>query len=418
MGHALCVIGYDDTQQAWLCKNSWGTGWGMGGYCYIAYGQCGIDAQMWGINGLTNVYPFFPAAGTPASCIYEGQAHYAYRDTSGSIHDVIWNGTTWTAVQVTGPGGQTDGPAAVSDPSVVVYAGTGFNQMHYFYRDANNYIWDAQWTGHSWLAMQVTGPNSLAGGPPAGGDPTVIVYAKQLHCVFFDNIGFNVMDAVCADRWSLQNVTTLAKGQVTANTVALVVRTGASYNQMHYCYRDGPGNIWDSQWTGSTWVSTQVTGAKGMITTAPLAVGDPAVILYADQMHYVYRDGSGTIWDAIQNGDSWGAVQVAGPNGNTAGTPAAVGDPALFVYSGSGYNQMHYCYRDASGNIWDAQWTGYKWFGQNVTSLSGAPAAASDPAAFVYGGTGFSQLHYSYRDANGQIQDMVWSGTYWYHQLL
>ena len=302
MGHALCVIGYDDAQQAWLCKNSCGTGWGMGGYCYIEYGQCGIDAQMWGVNGVSNVYPFFPATGMPSVCIYSGQTHYAYRDTTGNIHDVIWNGSYWSSVQVAGPGGQTEGPAAASDPAVVVYSGTGFNQMHYFYRDANGYIWDAQFTGSGWIAMQVTGPNSLAGGPPAAGDLAAIVYAGQLHCVFHDSLAFNVMDAVCADRWSLQNVTASSKGQVTANTAALVVRSGASYNQMHYCYRDAQGNIWDSQWTGSGWVSTQVTGANGRITSAPAAVGDPAVILYADQ-------------------------NVT----SLSGAPAAAGDPTAFV---------------------------------------------------------------------------------------
>ncbi|QDQ29073.1 peptidase [Chitinimonas arctica] len=63
-GHCICVIGYDDNQQAWLCKNSWGTGWGMDGYFYIGYGQCGIDASMWSIESFSrieiNVPPIIP----------------------------------------------------------------------------------------------------------------------------------------------------------------------------------------------------------------------------------------------------------------------------------------------------------------------------------------------------------------------
>jgi C1A family cysteine protease len=55
--HCVCVIGYDDTKQAWLCKNSWGTDWGQGGYFSIAYGQCGIDAGMWAIDSFSTVYP-------------------------------------------------------------------------------------------------------------------------------------------------------------------------------------------------------------------------------------------------------------------------------------------------------------------------------------------------------------------------
>ncbi len=56
-GHAVCVIGYDDTQGAWIVKNSWGTGWGMAGFFYIAYGQCGIDAQMWAVEGVASGVP-------------------------------------------------------------------------------------------------------------------------------------------------------------------------------------------------------------------------------------------------------------------------------------------------------------------------------------------------------------------------
>jgi hypothetical protein len=42
-GHFMLVVGYDDTQGCWIVKNSWGTGWGQGGYARIAYGECNID---------------------------------------------------------------------------------------------------------------------------------------------------------------------------------------------------------------------------------------------------------------------------------------------------------------------------------------------------------------------------------------
>lgn len=49
-GHCVCVVGYDDASSAWICKNSWGTGWGESGYFRIGYGECGIDASMWGVQ--------------------------------------------------------------------------------------------------------------------------------------------------------------------------------------------------------------------------------------------------------------------------------------------------------------------------------------------------------------------------------
>lgn len=35
--HALCLVGYDDTKQAFKFINSWGTSWGLKGYGYISY---------------------------------------------------------------------------------------------------------------------------------------------------------------------------------------------------------------------------------------------------------------------------------------------------------------------------------------------------------------------------------------------
>lgn len=36
-GHAVLAVGYDDAQQTFLVRNSWGTGWGMQGYFSLPY---------------------------------------------------------------------------------------------------------------------------------------------------------------------------------------------------------------------------------------------------------------------------------------------------------------------------------------------------------------------------------------------
>ncbi len=51
-GHCVCLIGYDDSQQCWIAKNSWGSGWGDNGYFRIGYGQCGIDSDEYGVEGI------------------------------------------------------------------------------------------------------------------------------------------------------------------------------------------------------------------------------------------------------------------------------------------------------------------------------------------------------------------------------
>ena len=36
-GHAVLAVGYDDAEQRFIVRNSWGTGWGMHGYFTIPY---------------------------------------------------------------------------------------------------------------------------------------------------------------------------------------------------------------------------------------------------------------------------------------------------------------------------------------------------------------------------------------------
>ena len=52
-GHAVMAVGYDDSQQTFLVRNSWGTGWGMQGYFTLpcAYlSQPSLSSDFWTIR--------------------------------------------------------------------------------------------------------------------------------------------------------------------------------------------------------------------------------------------------------------------------------------------------------------------------------------------------------------------------------
>ena len=44
-GHAVLAVGYDDSTQRFIIRNSWGTGWGMNGYFTMPYGYV-TDANL------------------------------------------------------------------------------------------------------------------------------------------------------------------------------------------------------------------------------------------------------------------------------------------------------------------------------------------------------------------------------------
>lgn len=48
--HSITLVGYEGSTNSWLIKNSWGTGWGKGGFANIlnddGNGVCGINMNV------------------------------------------------------------------------------------------------------------------------------------------------------------------------------------------------------------------------------------------------------------------------------------------------------------------------------------------------------------------------------------
>ena len=54
-GHAVLAVGYDDTQQVFLVRNSWGASWGMQGYCTLPYAylsDSNLTDDLWTIRSV------------------------------------------------------------------------------------------------------------------------------------------------------------------------------------------------------------------------------------------------------------------------------------------------------------------------------------------------------------------------------
>jgi C1A family cysteine protease len=54
-GHAVAIVGYDNDEGYWICKNSWGANWGEQGYFRIKFGQCGLGTT-WNTYYMDGVY--------------------------------------------------------------------------------------------------------------------------------------------------------------------------------------------------------------------------------------------------------------------------------------------------------------------------------------------------------------------------
>ena len=62
INHQVVLVGYDDAQQCWICKNSWGKYWGENGFFRIKYGDCQIEYAMIYVNYDASAYNWPPVA--------------------------------------------------------------------------------------------------------------------------------------------------------------------------------------------------------------------------------------------------------------------------------------------------------------------------------------------------------------------
>ncbi|MBF0516432.1 MAG: fibronectin type III domain-containing protein [Nitrospirae bacterium] len=106
--HAILLVGYNDAQQYFIVKNSWGASWGEAGYFRIAYSQVSNGVQF---GYMSIAYPLSAVSATPASLtvsagssgkvtVSGGQSPYTASSASAQIATTSVNGSTVTITGV------------------------------------------------------------------------------------------------------------------------------------------------------------------------------------------------------------------------------------------------------------------------------------------------------------------------------
>jgi Papain family cysteine protease len=196
--HFMLVVGYDDALQAWLCKNSWGTAWGMSGYCWVRYGEVGID--QYAKNGLRqlNLDPWSKRRLHNGN-LYEsgnGSLHRNLETVGANGHRVLHHRRDGAPPFAWSTGSSFANDAAVC-PTLI---GTTFNRnMELVYLTTGNRL--HHWfTGESgsgaWNDGGMFGPNDCQGvpgfvqgdyGAPGNFEGVVLVSGGQLQHVWRDD---------------------------------------------------------------------------------------------------------------------------------------------------------------------------------------------------------------------------------------
>lgn len=122
--HCICVVGYDDNQQCWILKNSWGPNWGDQGFCRVRYGQADllIDTSWMFYSVVASVQ------GGWLSNVTVSQT-YATRDSQNAW--AYFAGYGWRKIQTGSPDGVTNmlmllAEACAKNKPVTVYTDSTF----------------------------------------------------------------------------------------------------------------------------------------------------------------------------------------------------------------------------------------------------------------------------------------------------
>lgn len=303
--HCVEVIGYSEAEQCWICKNSWGAGWGMNGFFKIAYGEAGIDTEFpfWTASGVR--LPVRPASWSswenlggiitsgPAAASWSANRLDCFaRGQNNHMWHKWWDGTRWSGWEDLG-GLIDSAPAAVS---------WGPNRIDCFARGMDNHMWHKWWDGSRWHDWENLG--GLITSRPAAASWA----ANRLDCFAkgtdnhmwhlwwdgnrwngWEDLGGIIDDGPAAVSWGANRIDCFARGMNNHmfhkwwdgshwsgwEDLGGIITSGPTVSSWAAnrldCFAKGQDNhMWHKWWDGARWNGWEDLG--GVIDWAPAAV--------------------------------------------------------------------------------------------------------------------------------------------------
>ncbi len=244
--HCVQVIGYSDADGCWICKNSWGTSWGDGGFFKIAYGQAGIDTE----------FPFWTASGVVLPSF------------------VGWHG--WESL----------GGSITSKPSAVSW---GPNRIDVVARGLDSAVWHRWWDGTAWRGWESLG--GLIQGAPA-----ICSRASGRLDMFAVGLNHHLFHKWFQGGWSAWE----DLGGVLSSEPAAV---SCGPNRIDVFARGMDQAMWHLWWDGVGWHGWESLG--GGLSSAPAASSWGAnrldTFVRGYDMHLWHKSWNGTAWSGWED---------------------------------------------------------------------------------------------------------------------
>ena len=397
--HCVEVIGYSEAEQCWICKNSWGTGWGDQGFFKIAYGQVGIDTEFpfWTARGvkIPATWRRFELASAGSASTSEGiktvsripnSMEVWWIGANGSIQDAYWyEGSQWQRFELA-PAGSASASGGITAVSRIP------NSMEVWWIGADGSVQDAYWyEGGQWQRYEL----APAGSASASGGITAVSRIPNSMEVWWIGADGSVQAAYWYEGGQWQRYELAPAGS--ASTNGGITAVSRIPNSMEVWWIGANGSIQDAYWyEGSQWQRFELASAGSASTSG----GITAVSRIPNSMEVWWIGANGSIQDAYwYEGSQWQRFELASAgSASTSGGITAVSRIP---------NSMEVWWIGANGSIQDAYWyEGSQW--QRFELASAGSALTSG------GITAVSRIPNSMEvwwiGANGSIQDAYWYG--------
>jgi hypothetical protein len=292
-------------------------------------------------------------------------------------------------------GERTHSPAAASDPAC--FAWEQDETQHVVYRGKDNDIHEIwQRRGQDWKNGGAL--NERAHGPEADGQPFGYAWSDDdtQHILYrgTDNQVHELWQRP-GQGWQHGGALSHAAGGPPASSDPYGYVWVADRTQ-HVVYRGNDNHIHELwQRLGQHWAHG---GVLSRDTHAPLAAGNPVGLAWEKDgtQHLIYRGADDHIHELFQKrGHGW---EYGGALSKNTGAPAAASDPAFYVWEKD--ESQHIVYRGRDGQIhelWYRHMGGWK-YGGALSALTHAPLAASAPFGYVWDDDDTQHVVYSGTD--------------------
>ena len=294
------------------------------------------DEAGWLVQDVTHRVPGASnAAGTAASITTDAQWHTLYRATGGGLSHLYYRaGDGWFYDDLAN---LAHARPMAGSASCAMTPG----QLHAFYRDDNRHISHTYYRDGGWIweDMAAVVPGSLR---DASGDPAAIYVYDQVHVAYVADDGSLAHFYHENGRgWIRQDMTTPANRAPSAKGAAVFLAYG---DRLECFYRDRNDHIARLYFAKGGWQYEDISAAS---QCSSLAAGDPAAIGYDDRPRIVFRDSTGHVIEltGTSKGDQWSCSDLS----KASSAPNAASDPALGIYA----SQLHVFFAAVDGHIHD-----------------------------------------------------------------